>query len=276
MKKKWLCVIMATAVAVSSAACGSKPSASGSATTPSSTEGMATTTEEAEKAKETQKETAMKEASKEETTAKESSEEETKGQEPGTSDEKDSGGEVSFQTGTWDGLTFTNPWLNLTIPFPEDSYVYTEEEMKAVLGAGQDVLINNGTYTESQLALAEALTVYDFMVTLPDGNSNVQIAYENVKLTTGGKGIKAEDYLKLVSSQLSSITDMKYQMDDVSQVEIAGQAFAKLSATLMDGAFCQDYYCINVGDRMATITVSYLPESVSVVEELIQGITKIQ
>lgn len=267
MRKKLLCVMMAAAVAVSSAACGSKTSASGSTTEASITEEEITTTEET-----TEK---TEEDTSEESSEETSTEEESNTPEEEKTDEKDSG-EPSFQTGTWDGFTFTNPWLNLTILFPEGSYIYSEEDMETVLGAGQDILINNGNYTEAQLTLAEALTVYDFMVELPDGNSNIQLAYENVKLTTGGKGIDAEDYLNLVSSQLSSITDMKYQIGNLSQEEIAGQTFAKLSTGIMDNTYYQDYYSIKVGDHMATLTVTYLPESASVIEELIQGITKAQ
>lgn len=59
--------------------------------------------------------------------------------------------EDGFVTGTWDGLTFSNPWLGLSLTLPEDSYVYTEQDMAVVLGEGENILINNGNYTDEQL-----------------------------------------------------------------------------------------------------------------------------
>lgn len=250
MRKRVLCVMLAAAVAAGTVACGSKSSGSTKAATEAVTE--------ASKAEETTK--AQEETTKEETTEAETEAEEADGEE--------------FQTGTWDELTFTNPWMNIAITFPEDSYIYSEDEMKTVLGAGQDILVNNGNYTNSQLKIAEALTVYDFMVALPDGQSNVQLAYENINITTGGKGIEPAEYLDAVSAQLVQIQDMQYEMGEKTEVELGGQTFTKMTASLMGGAFYQDYYCVRIGNHMATMTISYLPDSASMVEELVAGITE--
>lgn len=254
MKKRLLCAVIA-AMAFSTAACTAKTSG-----TTSAAESTVTEEETTESKIETEEETSASE------------EEETSAEEEVSDTDSADGKESDFRTGSWDGLTFTNPWLNLVITFPEGSYIYTDEEVKTLLGAGQDILINNGNYTESQLTMAKALTVYDFMVALPDGQSNVQLVYENIKLTTGGKGIEPADYLELVSTQLKSVADMQYETGQPSEVEIAGQTFTKLSATLMGGALCQDYYCIRIGDRMVTMNISYLPDSASTVEELVSGI----
>ena len=247
MKKKLLGIMLMVSLAAGITACGSGKSNDAVAT-------------EAPRAEETTK----AESAPEETTEEEITEEET------TEAPKTEG--TQFQTGTWDGLVFTNPWLGLKITFPEEAYIFTEDEMKSVLGAGQDILVNNGNYTESQLTMAEALTVYDFMVSLPDGQSNVQMAYENIKLTTGGKGIEPKEYLEIVFSNLESIKDMQYEMGEMTEVEIGGKTFAKLPASLMGGAALQEYYSTRIGDHMATMTFTFVEDSAAVIEEIVAGI----
>ena len=37
--------------------------------------------------------------------------------------------------GSWEGRTFTNSWLALSLTLPEGSYIYTDEDMSLILGA---------------------------------------------------------------------------------------------------------------------------------------------
>ncbi len=180
--------------------------------------------------------------------------------------------DVDFQTGAWDGLTFSNPWLGLKVTLPEDSYIYTEEDMQAVAGAGQEILINGGNYTDLDMKIADAVTVYDFMASLPDGQSSIQLAYENVRLTTRGQGISAAEYLEVVWQQLASIGDIECKLEGTEETELGGKTFAKISVSLMGGAIYQDYYSMCKGSHMAVFTVSYLPESKAVAEEMMEGI----
>ena len=128
-KKRWICFV-AAAVAAAMTACGSGEKAADVKETPQTEAAK----KEAAKPETTEAETAREETTKEETTEEETAkaQEETEGKSSG------------FQTGTWDGLTFTNPWLGISITMPEGSYVFTEEDMEAVLGAGKEVMINNG------------------------------------------------------------------------------------------------------------------------------------
>jgi hypothetical protein len=257
-KKRWICFV-AAAVAAAMTACGSGEKAADVKETPQTEAAK----KEAAKPETTEAETAREETTKEETTEEETAkaQEETEGKSSG------------FQTGTWDGLTFTNPWLGISITMPEGSYVFTEEDMEAVLGAGKEVMINNGTYTDTQMEMSDALTIYDFMASLPDGQSSVQLACENTTVTTMGKGISEEEYLDAVSAQLLTIADMQYEFGEKEEVELGGKKFVKLSGKLMGGAMYQDYYCISLDKRMAVMTVSYVPEGQADVEELIAGIT---
>ena len=48
---------------------------------------------------------------------------------------------TEFSTGSWDGYTFTSPWLNLTFTFPEDCTISTEEDIKKTTSYNQRILL---------------------------------------------------------------------------------------------------------------------------------------
>lgn len=177
-----------------------------------------------------------------------------------------------FVMGSWDGLTFTNPWLDVEVSFPQGSHVFSGEEMEAILGTSQEILINSGD-GDNRLKPEEAWNVYDFMVTLPDGRSNVQMVYQNVEKAGMSRDMTAEEYLAEISGELAAIDDMRYEIGEPREVKIGEQTFLKLSADLMGGTMYQEYYTIRKGSYMATLTISYLPDARPAVEELEAGMT---
>ena len=180
---------------------------------------------------------------------------------------------AEFSTGSWDGYTFTSPWLNLTFTFPEDCTISTEEDIKKVLGTGQEILVNNGVSNEVQYKVAEFTTAYDFMVILPDQSSNVQLVHENISVATLGKGMSASQYLDTVKEQLGALEDYSYEFKDYEDVNIGGQTFTKLSVSALGGAMLQDYYCISKGKYISSIIASYIPDSAETVEAVMAGVT---
>ena len=105
---------------------------------------------------------------------------------PAATEIKETETTAEFSTGSWDGYIFTSPWLNLTFTFPEDCTISTEEDIKKVLGTGQEILVNNGVSNEVQYKVAEFTTAYDFMVILPDPSSNFQLVHENISVAALG------------------------------------------------------------------------------------------
>ncbi len=106
------------------------------------------------------------------------------------------GERVTFTVGTWDGLTFTNPWLKVSIAFPQGSKVFSAAEMRALVGTSSEIMVNSGGQGDVQGEISQALNVYDLMVTLPDGKSSVQLAYMNAKKTAPDREISAADCLE--------------------------------------------------------------------------------
>lgn len=176
---------------------------------------------------------------------------------------------AEFSRGTWDGNTFTSNWLNMKVTFPDDVTIMTEEEIKQATGVGQDVLQDNGNYSDAELKEQEALSVYDFMVWLPDGSSNASLVYEDVL----GRKMDGEAYLAQVQEQLAAVADLQYEFNEIENVTLGGNTFAKLHASAMGGSMYQDYYSMNKDGRMVSMIISYVPDSQEMAEEIVSSIT---
>lgn len=263
MKRNLVWLIIVTILGIGMVGCGSGADSDEKGVTMSTgeTAGIILETTEAKsgEADPSEEETAMMETTVEEADSKAPVEEEPEAGE--------------FGLGMWDGLEFTNLWLDVAILFPEGSHVYTGEEMEGILGTGKEIFVNSGDSRDVEQRIDDILILYDFMVTLPDGRSSVQLSYDRLDLSGTGRQISAEEYLDEMSRQLSSIADMQYELDEIENVKLGNRDFAKLSGSLIGGAMYQEYYSACMGDYMAVLTASYLPESKDVVEELIKGMT---
>lgn len=251
-KKKWL---WAAAVLVIAGACGACKGGTGDES-PAATDRL-------EAAAQGQGETA-------EAPVTESGEQERDGKEsPETAADEEQGG---FTTGTWDGLTFHNPWLGVSIPFPEGSKIFSEEEMRQLVGTSEEIQVNSGDFEDIREKVSRALNIYDLMATLPDGRSSLQLAYMNAKMADPTREITAADCLEEMARELSAIGDMGYEVSPMEKKEIGGKIFDGFSASLMGGALYQEYYGIRVGDYVAILTVSYEGSGKEAVEAVIRGI----
>ena len=260
MKKFFLCTMVALAVALGASGCGG-PGRQGGAELKTEAQSSGTETTEAQKEETTVEETTAEETTVEETTAEETTAEAAPAAKvPNT----------VFQTGTWDGLVFTNPWLNLQIAFPEGTHIASEEEIEATVGAGAEVIVNDGLYTQEQMDVSNALSIYDFMVTLPDQVSNIQLMYENTVLA-GEADISAADYLDIISQQLVSLESMQYEILESGQAVIAGEEYEYLDLTALGGTLGQSYFCRRKDSYIVSLIVTYIESSFQDVVDILNG-----
>ncbi|MCI8837442.1 MAG: hypothetical protein HFG74_05190 [Hungatella sp.] len=196
----------------------------------------------------------------------------TRKEEDFDSGERHETGNGEFRTGTWDGLVFVNPWMGVAIPFPEGTHVFSEEEMRSMVGESDAIAINSGDWEDVEEKAANALNIYDFMVTMPDGRSSVQLAYMNAEKVDPNGDISAADCLEEMAGELASVKDMGYEVGALEKAGIGGKTFDRFTARLMGGALYQEYYGIRVGDYVAILTASYEENGKAAVEELIGGI----
>lgn len=263
MRKRWLWLL--AAVMVGACACGGgneKDKTQAFEQESSRTEGEGETEHPGDEDRESE-------------TSKEGSRE-TKSEEDADNSQAEEGQEYGdFQTGVWDGLTFINLWMKVTVAFPEGTSVLSEEDMRKMVGNSSEILVNSGNYEDIRDKVPKALNIYDFMVTLPDGRSSVQLAYMNAEKAAPGQALSAADCLEGMAEELSAIQDMGYEISELKKKDMGGHTFDWLSASLMGGALYQEYYAVRMGDYVAVMTISCDENGRALAEEILEGIRAI-
>ena len=177
----------------------------------------------------------------------------------------------SFTIGAWNGNIFENSWLNMR--FEVDNYwtIATDEEIAEFSGVGLEMLSElQGTSKESLEAMVDLTTVYGFLVLKGEGDPSIQLIFENLAKTIGGKNISEDEYLDIMLDQLSG---MNYEMvEEASKVELANKTFTTLKTSAYDGLVLQDYYCYKQDKYMVTLITSYTEDNESSVQDFINNI----
>lgn len=180
--------------------------------------------------------------------------------------------EAEFSFGSWDASTFTSPFLNISITFPEDVVVATDEQIKERTNVTHEMLQDNELFDETQSQMTNLLTKYDFIVVLSDQKSNIQLIHENVSLAASDKDMAVKDYIQGAVSELSKLP-FEYKFEDTETVTLGGQEFTKLSSTAAGGSIIQDYYVISNGKYISSLIFTYSPDSAKSAASIISGIT---
>lgn len=182
----------------------------------------------------------------------------------------------AIRSGIWDGNTFTNEWSNIKVPLQEGWTSLSAEQMESVLGAGTDVLVNDGATNEKSSELAKKRTIYDFMLMAEDGISSVYLCYENISMIPGGSKFGEEDYLNNVKEGLAAVQQITYSFGDMTKETLGGQEYTVLPASVNDGLMLQKYYVRKQDKAFIGWIVSYTPDSEQVVNGQLQAVTKVK
>ncbi|MDR0813833.1 MAG: hypothetical protein LBO63_07535 [Oscillospiraceae bacterium] len=173
--------------------------------------------------------------------------------------------------GTWEGDTFTNTWSQIKLTLPENTRKLSETEISGLLGAGEDVLINDGIANETALNTTKARTVYDFFLYVNGGTASIFLAYEN--LTIWGKSLTIADYLKQLQDQVSQVAELGYVFLGEETATVAGENYTVHKYSVAD-QFYQRYYVRKLDGAFATIVTTYPVESESDILNFIDSIEK--
>lgn len=155
---------------------------------------------------------------------------------------------------------YTNESLGIAMDVPEDWYILDEEQLLSLMDLGSEALQTKEKMGEElyELALQRTLTLmgaYEFNPLLQgDKTSPSSIVLMAERIATSAKLFirSADDYLTLLESELSSITEIEgleasYQMSDRETVTLNGKEFSKLTAGLTgtDGTvYLRQTYCV--------------------------------
>lgn len=248
MKRKLLLVTLAAAVMLT--ACGGKEKSDSTAET--------TTTTEAE---------ATPEAAAEDTGA-ETGDTETETEDAAADAEDTAAAEGEYVKGTSTETGFESEWLGLRYTAPEGMVMSTEEELNEVMGMGQEMLSED--FSELQLEYAKMSSVYEMMSKNEAGTTNIIVTVEKLP----SSNFSVEDYAEAIKTNLKAVTTITYTIsDDLETVSVGGSDFTKITAQAdYSGVnMHQDYYVRVIGDRAVSMALTYVDETASEAEAIINA-----
>lgn len=170
------------------------------------------------------------------------------------------GKKVVYTRGSWQDNVYTNTSLGFTLTMPDGWTAKSNEELMASVDSGYSALTDE---QKKNYDSSKNKTVYDFIISNAVQNSTLQLTVENLSLTVGASGMKAEEYAKSLKEQLEQITSMTYQVGDPYTATLHGQEYFVLPTmveepTVEGEHFCQDYYIRKEGKLMTTFIATYL------------------
>jgi hypothetical protein len=179
---------------------------------------------------------------------------------------------LPMKQGSWEGNTFTNEWAGLKLELPDGWTAASKEQMESAFAAGEQILINDSVYSESQLDLAKIQTVYDFLISKEGGMPNAILMYENL-LLSGAGSMSVEEYFETLKGQLVQVTTMGYEFVDKASVRAAGEEWL-VGSFKVSGSGVQKYYLRKIGDCIACLAVTMPDGDETVADALLAGLSK--
>lgn len=176
--------------------------------------------------------------------------------------------EKVFEKGTLTDTSFESSYLNLKFDLPEGYIMQTEEELLQVTSAGADIMDIDEEYLN-------ATTVYEMMVSAPAGTPNAIVMEEKLAMDN----MTEEQYIAQVKVGLMSMDVIAYDIEEENKtVSIAGQDYLSFSATCEANgvSMIQEYFTRKIGDRMASIIVSYSDDTVDGRDALMDSFTEFE
>lgn len=161
-------------------------------------------------------------------------------------------GSKTYEKGHYTADGYESEFIGFRYTTPDGFELATEEQMNELMGLTYDMLGDD--VTEAQKKYAELTTVYELMVSDVTGACNL-----NMVIDKNTAPIK--EYVAAFREQASNLGSMDVAMSDVEEdVKIAGTTYRKLTADVSMWGFTmkQEYYIAKVGDRMISMSVTYL------------------
>jgi hypothetical protein len=169
-----------------------------------------------------------------------------------TSPAADTGAAAALQRGTWDGGIYENTFAGIRFAAPEGWYVASDEEIAALMGQAADL------FTDEQKWVAESAkltTIYDMMAQDPETMTNVAVMFENLSVS-GGLNVTEEDYLEIVTTQLSAMETLDYTFEEPGETSIGGVSYDTVMAYEENNDITQYYMVSRVDNYMVVLLIT--------------------
>ena len=168
-------------------------------------------------------------------------------------------GSKGIQTGAWsnDRQVFTNEWSNIRVNVPNGYRALTPEEIKKIVGMGEEIAINDGVFDKSTVNISKKRTVYDFIIVSDDSATNFILMYENVGIQTTLGNLDENGYLNELKKNLEKVKSLSYTSAGTSTRRLAGEDWLVGSFSLGSNKIYQDYYIKKAGKIMFVFIATY-------------------
>ncbi len=156
------------------------------------------------------------------------------------------------------GDVYSSDFTGLEFTKPGDWVFATDEELAGIYGfAVEDLSEERFSQT-----LDETASVYDMQAFSPDGLLNINIGYENTKITNGAP-ITAEEYIDVFTDAYINL--MGADALEEESVTLSGEEYLRCSYKLesMDPVMYQHCYCRSIGDYVNFIVCTSNSDSPS-------------
>ncbi|MCL2411607.1 MAG: hypothetical protein FWC97_08195 [Treponema sp.] len=170
-----------------------------------------------------------------------------------------------YERGILTETGFESKYLDIRFTLPEGFIMATEEDMRLMMGIGADI-------TGANTNFVNMTTVYEMMASAPVGLPNVILMVERLILSN----ITTEQYFDILKNNLSDIDTIDYEFgDQITSVEIAGQIYKQLSASIPGWDVFQNYTFRRQGNRMVGFITTYSLDTKEELEILMNGFSRL-
>ena len=186
-----------------------------------------------------------------------------------------------LQPGSWDGDTFTNEWSNIKLTLPEGFRKLSGDEIKEIMNAGNDAMVNDGTMSQSEIDLSQLTYIYDLVIMdTEDEISMVGLMYQKALGVSS-----AEKYLDSTIDELVtnfSAMGLTAKKLSPSNITIAGGNYYKLGLSMeipidLEGnvmSYYQEYAAFKQGDMFIALIIAYTSDTKGEIYDFLSSVTK--
>jgi len=178
----------------------------------------------------------------------------------------------TYALGTWEDDVYVNAYLGIEITKPSDWVVITDEELANTMQLGADLLADKHAYL---MEAAKQKNIYDMGLSKPAAGASVMLMAENLSMSLGGTSIDEAAYIGILSTQLDQITEIDYEVGDITTITIGGVEYMGITATVAGLDLVQTYYVSKVDVYMVCFICTYQSGDAQEVMDILAGIREV-
>lgn len=178
--------------------------------------------------------------------------------------------------GTLENGMFTNEVFHISFPVSDDMLVFTDEQIMQIIGMGTEVMEEAGIhYSAEQMEQAMQGTIYDTVIMMPDGASNVMVLYENLDVTAQGMRFTEKQYLQIVIARISKMLGEESIVHEQETITIGGKDYTKVEVETGQG-YSQTYYIRNQENYMVGFLYTCVDGAEAAREEFFNSFVEVE